>query len=81
MWREFRRRYLEELRAPEAQPPLQQLHELANEQKQLTLVFGTRDPQHNSAVILKELLEGARKPPSSTGPAGAAMPMRARARR
>lgn len=82
MWRQFRQRYLEELRAPAAQQPLQQLYDLLAEGKTFTLIFASRDTEHNSAVVLKELLEGVRKPPSSSGPAGAAAaPMRARARR
>jgi len=82
MWRQFRERYLKELRAPEAQPPLQQLYDVLALREKLTLVFDSRDSEHNNAVVLKELLDGKRKPPSSTGPAkAAAIPMRARARR
>ena len=82
MWRQFRQRYLEELRAPEAHQPLQQLYDLLAKGATLTLVFASRDTEHNSAVVLKELLEGIRKPPSSSGPAKAtSVPMRARARR
>jgi uncharacterized protein YeaO (DUF488 family) len=81
MWRIFRNRYLQELRAPEAQAPLQRLYDLAANGAPLTLVFGSRDTEHNSAVVLKELLEGKRKPPSSTGPGKAAAAMRLRARR
>ena len=82
MWRQFRQRYLEELRATGAQQPLQQLYDLLAAGKVFTLIFASRDTEHNSAVVLKELLEGARKPPSSSGPAKAASAaMRARARR
>jgi uncharacterized protein YeaO (DUF488 family) len=82
MWHRFRERYLDELRAPAAQSGLRQLYELASGNKNLTLVFGSRDMEHNNAVILKELLEGMRKPPSSSGPEKAApVAMRARARR
>jgi uncharacterized protein YeaO (DUF488 family) len=82
MWRQFRERYLRELRAPEAQSPLQQLYDLLALEGKFTLVFGSRDTEHNSAVVLKELLEGMRKPPGSSGPGkAAAIPMRARARR
>jgi uncharacterized protein YeaO (DUF488 family) len=79
MWPKFRERYLEELRAPEAQEPLQELYGLAARRKKLTLIYGSRDEEHNSAVILKELLEGMRKPPRSSVPEkAAAAPMRAR---
>ena len=81
MWRQFRTRYLEELRAPEAQLPLQKLYTLAAAGEPLTLLFASRDLEHNSAVVLKELLEGMRKPPSSSGPQKGAVAMRARARR
>jgi uncharacterized protein YeaO (DUF488 family) len=82
MWLKFRERYLRELRAPEAQEPLQELYDLAARRRRLTLVFASRDQEHNSAVVLKELLDGMRKPPTSTGPEkAAAAPMRARARR
>ncbi len=82
MWRQFRRRYLEELRSPQPAEALQQLYDVVNDGRQLTLVFGSRDPEHNNAVVLKELLEGMPKPPSSTGPEGAAaVPKRARAKR
>jgi uncharacterized protein YeaO (DUF488 family) len=56
-WQEFRRRYLEELRAhPDA---LEQLRKLAR-QKPVTLLYGARDPQRNHAVVLKEALEQKR---------------------
>jgi uncharacterized protein YeaO (DUF488 family) len=82
MWTKFRERYLRELYAPEAQEPLRKLHVMASARRKITLVFGSRDKEHNSAVVLKELLEGMRKPPSSSGPEKvAAGQMRARARR
>jgi hypothetical protein len=43
----------------------------------LTLLFASKDETHNNAVVLKELLEGARKPPTGTGP-GAAYGVRKR---
>jgi uncharacterized protein YeaO (DUF488 family) len=82
MWLKFRDRYLHELCAPEAQEPLQELYDMAAQRRRLTLVFGSRDQEHNSAVVLKELLEGMRKPPRSSGPEKAATaPRRARAKR
>ncbi len=80
-WPQFRQRYLEELREPEADAALRQLYDLAASHRNLTLVFGSRDEKHNSAVVLKELLEGMRKPPQSSGPEKAsAVPKRARKR-
>lgn len=81
MWRQFRDKYMQELRSPEASAALDQLYELVA-RKNVTLVFGSRDTEHNSAVILKDLLDGMRKPPSSSGPEkAAAVPSRARAKR
>ena len=44
---------------------------MARENKTLTLLYAAKDEDHNNAVVLKELLEGMRKPPSSSGPARA----------
>jgi uncharacterized protein YeaO (DUF488 family) len=52
-WAEFRRRYRAELaKHPEA---LAELRRLARGGT-LTLVYGARDPLHNQAVVLRELL-------------------------
>jgi len=63
MWLAFRERYLQELRSPAAAPELEELHELAAKKRKLTLIFGSKDEQHNNAVVLKELIEGMKKPP------------------
>src|SRR5579863_4327337 len=67
-WALFRRRYLKELGEPEAADALEQLYRLANRPKKLTLLFASRDQEHNNAVVLKELLQDMRKPPTGTGP-------------
>jgi len=72
LWPAFRKKYLAELAAPAASKALQRLYELAGNSRQLTLVFAARDHEHNNAVVLKQLLEGMRKPPSTSGPKGAA---------
>jgi uncharacterized protein YeaO (DUF488 family) len=53
-WQEFRRRYQEELLAKRAL-----LDELTTHARHgnLTLLFGARDPVHNQAVVIKEVLE------------------------
>ena len=79
-WTAFRRRYLQELAKPEAASAVQQLYDLAAEGK-LTLVYSSTNQTHNNAVVLKELLEGMRKPPTSSGPAKAAASVRRMARR
>ena len=80
-WVAFRRRYLEELREPEANAALERLYELASSRAKVTLLFGSRNLERNNATVLKELLEGMRKPPSSSGSVRAASAGRARARR
>jgi uncharacterized protein YeaO (DUF488 family) len=71
-WPLFRKRYLEELGEPAATLALSQLYDLARKRKRLTLVFSSRNLEHNNAVVLKELLDGMRKPPHSSGPERAA---------
>lgn len=70
-WAAFRRKYLKELSEPEAATALNRLYQLAHKKKHITLLFGSKNETRNNAVVLKELLEGARKPPTGTGPAGA----------
>jgi len=76
-WPEFRKKYLKELSEPHAQDSLLQLYNLVHKRKRLTLLFASKDESHNNAVVLKELLEKARKPPTGTGP-GAAYGVRKR---
>jgi uncharacterized protein YeaO (DUF488 family) len=67
-WANFRKRYLKELARPEANSHLQQLYDFANRRKRLTLLFSSKNEEHNNAVVLKDLLDGMRKPPTGTGP-------------
>jgi uncharacterized protein YeaO (DUF488 family) len=76
-WVAFRQLYLKELRHPEAAQALNELYRLARQRSKLTLLFASNDEEHNSAVVLKALLEGMRKPPTGTGP-GAIRAMRER---
>lgn len=69
-WTAFRRRYLKELARPECAEALDELYRLANQRKRLTLLFASKNEEYNNAVVLKELLEGMRKPPTGTGPGG-----------
>lgn len=70
-WLIFRKRYLKELARPEAMEQLQQLYRLAGQRKRLTLLYAFKDEEHNNAVVLKELIDGMKKPPTGTGPAAA----------
>jgi uncharacterized protein YeaO (DUF488 family) len=76
-WPSFRKKYLQELSQPEAQGSLQRLYQLAHKRKCLTLLFASKNDTHNNATVLRELLEGGRKPPTGTGP-GAVHGMRKR---
>ena len=70
-WSVFRKRYLKELAQPEALEALSELYRLARGRKRLTLLFASRNAERNNAVVLRDLLNGMRKPPTGTGPAGA----------
>jgi uncharacterized protein YeaO (DUF488 family) len=53
-WPEFQQRYLDELKAnPDAWQPLLE----AARHGEVTLLYGARDTEHNSAVLLKAFLE------------------------
>lgn len=67
-WLAFRKHYLKELALPQAAAALEELYRMASMRKNLTLLFASKDEQHNNAVVLKDLLEGMRKPPTGTGP-------------
>jgi uncharacterized protein YeaO (DUF488 family) len=67
-WPNFRKRYLKELSHPEAHEALSKLYRLSHKRKRLTLLYASKNEMHNNAVVLKELLEGRRKPPTGTGP-------------
>jgi uncharacterized protein YeaO (DUF488 family) len=67
-WIAFRKLYLKELRNPETAEALDELYRFAHQQSRLTLLFSANDKEHNNAVVLRDLLEGMRKPPTGTGP-------------
>jgi uncharacterized protein YeaO (DUF488 family) len=67
-WVSFRKKYLKELSRPEADEMLQRLYQLALKRKKVSLLFASKNETYNNAVVLKELLEGTRKPPTGTGP-------------
>jgi uncharacterized protein YeaO (DUF488 family) len=66
-WRMFRKRYLKELVSEEGAAAVEKLHRLAEGKGPVTLLYASRNQEHNNATVLKELLEGMRKPPSSVG--------------
>lgn len=80
-WSKFRERYLKELANPAAHDALQKLYEFKEQRRRLTLLFASRNEEQNNAVVLKQLVEGDRKPPTGTGPLRVASTKRARAAR
>ena len=72
-WLQFRKKYLKELARPEAGPELNELYQLAHKRKHLTLLYASKNEERNNAVVLKDLLDGMKKPPTGTGPAKGAV--------
>jgi uncharacterized protein YeaO (DUF488 family) len=70
-WSIFRRRYLKELTTPEASAQLQDLYHMAAERKPLTLLYASKNEEQNNAIVLRDLLNGMKKPPTGTGPTAA----------
>jgi uncharacterized protein YeaO (DUF488 family) len=70
-WRMFRKRYLKELVSAEGSAAVEKLHHLAEGKRRVTLLYASRNVERNNAIVLKELLEGMPKPPSSVGRAAA----------
>jgi len=66
-WLLFRKRYLKELAGDEARAAVEQLYGLVETKRNLTLLYASRNETRNNATVLKELLDGSRKPPSSVG--------------
>jgi len=66
-WPQFRKRYMKELASPKAAAAVEKLYKLADAGKPLSLLYASRNTERNNATVLKEHLEGARKPPSSVG--------------
>lgn len=67
-WLPFRKKYLKELSQPEAEDALRLLYQLAHKRRRLTLLFASKNETHNNAIVLRDLLDGMRKPPTGTGP-------------
>lgn len=67
MWDAFRKRYLEELSEEKASRALEELYRMAARGR-VTLVYASRNEERNNATVLRDLLTGMRKPPTSSGP-------------
>jgi uncharacterized protein YeaO (DUF488 family) len=79
-WLAFRKKYLEELRTPEASAALEQLYDLTEDNDCVTLLFASRNVEKNNATVLKELLDGMPKPPATSGAVRVAAVKRGKAR-
>ena len=77
-WATFRKRYMKELGRPEANQALEKLYRLAKKPGGVSLLYASRNVEHNNAVALKELIQGSPKPPTGTGPAFARSQSRAK---
>jgi uncharacterized protein YeaO (DUF488 family) len=66
-WRMFRKRYLKELVGDKPSAAVEKLHHLAETKRRVTLLYASRNEEYNNATVLKELLDGMPKPPSSIG--------------
>jgi uncharacterized protein YeaO (DUF488 family) len=80
-WNKFREKYLQELSSETATEALQQLYDMSKNSRRLTLLYAAKDEERNNALVLKQLIEGERKPPTGTGPMRAASVKRVRAAR
>ena len=40
---------------------------LRKQHRRLTLLFASKNEEHNNATVLKQLVDGERKPPTGTG--------------
>src|SRR5438128_7631092 len=77
----LQRKYFTELKTPQATEALEHVYNYLLKEKTVKLLYGGNDPVLNGAMLLKDLLDGHRKPPNNTGPAKAAAAAGARAAR
>ena len=75
----LQRKYLAELSTGPAMTDLEKLYLFAGKKRPVTLLYAGRNAEINPAVVLKQLLEGRRKPPNGTGPANVAAATKVRA--
>lgn len=53
-WEEFKKRYTKEI---ESSKEFDKLFSIVKKKGTVTLVYSAKDPEHNQAVVLKELIE------------------------
>ena len=59
-WPEFRQKYFEELRSTSAAAAVDQLLKVARSKQSVTLMFASKNVDHNNATVLKEFIEAKR---------------------
>lgn len=55
-WKQFQTKYKRELKSVAAQEKISMLANIAKK-RNLTLVYGARDEEHNDAIVLKQIIE------------------------
>ena len=58
----FRKRYVEELHGAGARDALGALENLVRDEGKVTLLFASKNLEHNNATVLRDILEGQKKP-------------------
>ncbi len=66
-WKEVRHKDIAELRSPAAARALQTLYDTLGREHALTLLFASKQTEQNNATVLKEFVQGMKKPPTGTG--------------
>jgi uncharacterized protein YeaO (DUF488 family) len=64
----LQRKYFADLDSAEAMAALEMLHSIALKPKPLSLLYSGITPERTAAAMLRELLQGGRKPPNGSGP-------------
>lgn len=55
-WPEFKKRYKEELRTRNGKEEVENLLDIIEEHPKVTLLYGSKDEEHNNAVVLEDIL-------------------------
>ncbi|HEX7892889.1 MAG TPA: DUF488 family protein [Terriglobales bacterium] len=78
-WSEFRKRYAKELHQSPAAAAVDRLYEAVEDEGKVSLLFASKSVERNNATVLKEMVQGMKKPPRGTGPIRGARAVRRRA--
>ncbi|MCU1284229.1 MAG: hypothetical protein JWO13_579 [Acidobacteriales bacterium] len=64
----LQRKYFADLDSAEAMAALEMLHSFATQPKPVSLLYSAKEPERTAAAMLRDLLQGGRKPPNGSGP-------------